>query len=267
MSVLISIIIPTFNSEATVEVTLESIVNQTYKNIEVLVMDGVSEDTTCEIVREFVAKHSFITLVPEKDNGVYDAMNKGIELCKGDYFYFMGSDDVFYDNATLAKIVNHISSEDDFLYGNVMFKESNLIYSGASNFNKLYYDQISICHQAIFYSKRVFELVGNYNLKYFIHADYDFNIRCFADKRIKKRFISETIAVFNEKGMSGTESNADGFHTELTEKILKEKYTLIDLYKKNKELKKEIEVIKKSKNFRLGYLILRPIRKIKRLFK
>ena len=173
----------------------------------------------------------------------------------------------FFEKVTLAKVVNQIDTEDDFLYGNVMFKESKIIYSGTSNMNKLYYDQISICHQAIFYSKRVFELIGNYNLKYFVHADYDFNIRCFADKRIKKRFISETIAVFNEKGMSGTQSNADGFHTELTEKILKEKYTLIGLYEENKQHKKEVEDIKKSKNFRLGYLILRPIRKIKRIFK
>lgn len=181
---LVSIIIPTFNSSLTIAETIQSIINQTYSNIEVLVMDGLSEDATCQIVKEFVVKYSFITLVSEKDQGVYDAMNKGIHLSRGDFLYFMGSDDVFFEKDTLEKMTNQIEVDDDFIYGNVMFKNNKQIYSGKSSINKLINQQISICHQAIFYSRQTFKICGKYNLKYFIHADYDFNIRCFKNKKL-----------------------------------------------------------------------------------
>ncbi len=262
---MVSIIIPTFNSASTIRTTLDSVINQTYKNIEVLVLDNISKDATCNIVNEFIEKCPNIILYSEKDQGVYDAMNKGIKLSKGDYLYFMGSDDVFYNNETLNLIFTKENLKYDFIYGNVEFKKSKKIYSGKSNLSKLVEEQISICHQAIFYSMRVFEIVGNYNLKYFIHADYDFNIRCFKSEELKIKYINIIVAIFNEAGLSGVNSNADGFHTELTEFNLSQNYSITGLYEENKKLKNELNNISKSKELKLGTFLLKPLKKIKKL--
>ncbi|MDC8000593.1 glycosyltransferase family 2 protein [Aequorivita todarodis] len=262
---MVSIIIPTFNSASTIRAALESIVNQTYKNIEILVLDNISKDDTCNIVNEFIEKFPNIILLSEKDRGVYDAMNKGIQLSKGDFLYFMGSDDVFYANDTLDLIFTKENLSYDIIYGNVEFKKSKKIYSGESSLSKLMESQISICHQAIFYSKRTFNIIGNYNLKYFIHADYDFNIRCFKNEELKIKYINIIIAIFNEAGLSGVNSNADGFHTELTEFNLSQNYNIIGLFEENKKLKNELNNISKSKEFKIGTLLLKPLKKIKKL--
>ncbi|MFH4964292.1 glycosyltransferase family 2 protein [Gaetbulibacter sp. M235] len=259
-----TLIIPTYNISESIGATLDSIINQTYKNIEVLLLDSISQDHTCEIVKEFQKKCSYIHLISEKDQGVYDAMNKGVELAKGDYLFFMGGDDVFYDTNTLQQVFNSINEGDDFIYGNVLFKESKLLYSGKSNLKKLIYDQISICHQAIFYSKRVFELIGNFNLKYFIHADYDFNIRCFIDNKLRIKYIDQIIAVFNETGLSGTKSNADGFHTELTENCLYSKYLDDYLVNENARLKRQMNQLRHSKTFRIGTFLLGPLKLLRK---
>ncbi|WP_298262434.1 glycosyltransferase family 2 protein [uncultured Lutibacter sp.] len=262
---LISIVIPTYNSAKTITQTLESILFQTYVNIEVIVVDSLSSDATCELVNEFKLTHSNIILISEKDKGVYDAMNKGIKLAKGDFLYFMGSDDVFYNKNTLANIFVVDNIKYDVIYGNVEFKFSKKIYSGESSLVKLINQQISICHQAIFYSKKTFKLVGNYNLKYFIHADYDFNIRCFQNRELKIKYIEIIVAIFNETGLSGTKSNADGFHTELTIFNEAHKYNIIELYAENQKLKKTLKRVTSSKPYRLGTFILKPLKKIKKI--
>ncbi len=264
---LLSIIIPTFNSVSTIRETIESIINQTYKNVEILVLDNISKDATCNIVNEYVNKYPQIKLNSEKDKGVYDAMNKGINLSKGEFLYFMGSDDVFYSNTTLELIFSKENLNYDFIYGNVIFKKSKKIHSGKSNLSKLVDNQMGICHQAIFYKKRVFEIIGNYNLKYFIHADYDFNIRCFQNTQIKIKYVDMIVAIFNESGISGTHSNKDNFHTDLTYTYVTKNYNIVDLYYENKNLRKDLKNIKKSKEFRIGLKLIKPLRKIKSLFK
>lgn len=274
----LSIIIPTFNSEETIAATLESVANQTLPNIEVFVLDGLSKDNTCDIVRDFEKKYTYLKLISEKDEGVYDAMNKGISISKGDYLYFLGSDDIFYETDTLEKLFAGISctsaeasggtrTEIDVFYGDVLFKNSKRVYSGESNIQKLVYDQVSICHQAIFYSRRTFDLVGNYNLKYFIHADYDFNIRCFRNDALKIKYLDQIVAIFNEAGLSGVQSNKDGFHTELTEKNIREQYDTVALFNENEKLKEKYELLENSRANKIGNQIMRPFRFIKKIFK
>ena len=90
--------------------------------------------------------------ISEPDQGVYDAMNKGLDRAEGNWCYFMGSDDVFLDSSSLQNVFNTISNE-DIVYGNVKFKHSGKIHSGESSLDKLLYDGVSICHQALFYKK------------------------------------------------------------------------------------------------------------------
>jgi glycosyltransferase involved in cell wall biosynthesis len=263
----LSIIIPTFNSEETISATLESVVSQSFNSMEVLVMDGLSKDKTCEIVKEYESKYDFIRLISEKDEGVYDAMNKGISLTTGGYLYFLGSDDVFYEIETLENLFSKTPFDIDVFYGDVLFKNSKRVYSGESNIQKLVYDQVSICHQAIFYSRKTFDLIGNYNLKYFIHADYDFNIRCFRNEDLKIQYFDQIIAIFNEAGLSGLQSNKDGFHTELTALNICEKYDTVELFFENEKLKEKYDLLVNSRANKLGNRILGPFRFVKKLFK
>ncbi len=200
-SPLISIIIPTFNSGETLDLALGSICNQTFKNVEVLIMDGLSTDNTLKIAENYRDKIASLFIFSEKDFGIYDAMNKGIEKAKGDWLYFLGSDDTLYENTTLEKIASVIAlAEVDLIYGNVYSTRFNGIYDGEFNCSKL--ASKNICHQAIFFNKTIFKKIGKFNLKYKSHADWDHNIRCFYSSKIKKKFIDNIVANYADDGFS-----------------------------------------------------------------
>jgi len=135
----LSIIIPTYNSSKTIFDALASIKSQSFQDLEVLIMDGESTDNTIEIVTNFSKDYPKIQCIIQKDDGVYDAMNKALKIAKGDYYYFFGSDDVLFNSEVLQRVFSEIEGI-DFLYGNVIFKESGEVYSGASSFKKLVSD-------------------------------------------------------------------------------------------------------------------------------
>src|SRR2546422_844446 len=103
-----SIILPTFNSAAQIATALESILNQTFNDFEILVLDGCSGDNTIEIAKSY--KDTRIRIWSEKDEGIYDAMNKGIEKATGKWLYFLGSDDELYNNAILEKVFHKVNT-------------------------------------------------------------------------------------------------------------------------------------------------------------
>lgn len=262
----LSIIIPTYNSSKTIFDALTSIKTQSFQDLEVLVMDGESSDNTIEIVTNFSKDYPKIHCYIQKDDGVYDAMNKALKIATGDYFYFFGSDDVLYNSKVLESVFSKTENF-DFVYGNVQFKESGELYSGESSYKKLVYKQISICHQAIFYASKVFDIVGEYNIKYFIHADHDFNIRCFEDKAISIKYIEDIIAIFNEKGLSGEHSNADGYRNDLTNTIIRENSLLSKLKYERDLFETQVTQLKNSKSYKLGNTLLKPFSFLKKLKK
>ena len=106
-----TIITPCFNSEKTIEKTLQSVLNQTYQNFEYIIIDGGSTDDTLSIIESYKEKFAEkLTVVSEKDNGIYDAMNKGIQLAKGELVGIVNSDD-FYETDALENIVNEYQNE------------------------------------------------------------------------------------------------------------------------------------------------------------
>ena len=200
-----SIIIPTYNSANTIAACVESIVQQSFRNIEVLIMDGLSTDGTLQIVNAFKPKLPGLKIRQEKDKGIYDAMNKGIDIANGEYFYFIGSDDTLYDRDVLGDIHKAlIASAPRVLYGNVRMQGSNqwvkdgLIHAGEFNLKRLLSHNIS--HQAIFYHRNVFSELGGYDIKYPVFADYDMNMRCFA--RYPFVYVDKIIANFKVGGAS-----------------------------------------------------------------
>ncbi|GAA3975381.1 glycosyltransferase family 2 protein [Mucilaginibacter dorajii] len=201
----ISIIIPTFNSARTLNACLQSITEQDYDNFEVWIIDALSTDETLALIKSYVAKFPFVNFISEADKGIYDAMNKGIDLCNGNWLYFLGSDDTFHNNKVLSAIALKImETKADVVYGNVIMRGKNkwnldnVIFDGEYNLEK-FIDR-NICHQAIFYKKSVVEKIGYYNLKYVTNADFDYNLRCYA--RFTFTFIDLVIANFFVGGQS-----------------------------------------------------------------
>ena len=130
----LSIIIPTFNAIKTIEETLNSIRNQSFQDFELIVFDNHSNDGTLEILRN---ESRIDTLIVENDKGIYDAMNKATRVAKGNWCYFIGSDDILFDNQTLEKVFEIDSSHIDFMYGNVLLKNKQSIYDGPFDALKL----------------------------------------------------------------------------------------------------------------------------------
>ena len=204
MTVFFSIVIPTYNSGASIEACLASIAGQTYKNLEVIVIDNNSNDQTHEVVKAAQETLS-IKWYSEPDKGIYDAMNKGIEQASGNYIYFLGSDDSLYAPSVLQLVHDAVStSAADIIYGNVMMRGNNqwvangTVHAGEFDLKRLI--SHNICHQSIFYNQSVFKKIGNYNLKYPVFADHDLNLRCAANYKL--HYLDHIIANFNVGGAS-----------------------------------------------------------------
>lgn len=206
-----SIIIPTFNSEKTLAACLDSVLNQSFQDFEILVMDGGSTDETVSIEKIYEAVNPNIRWFSEKDRGIYDAMNKGIELVKGEWIYFLGSDDLLHNEDVFQQVYSLDKSKYQVVYGNAKIigitawaKEAHL-YDGKFDLQKLL--KKNICQQAMFYHKSCFtDATSLFNVDYEICADWDFNFRCWARKEFL--YVDMTIVDFYGGGAS-TRRNAN----------------------------------------------------------
>lgn len=199
---LFSIITPTYNSGSKIEKTINSVLTQDKDLFDFHIIDGASTDDTLRTIEKYGAK---IKLVSERDKGVYDAMNKGIDLASGKYLYFLGAGDTLRANV-LRKIEKLMPDEPlTFVYGNVYWVDEAIIYSG--EFDKLRLRTHNICHQAIFYERTVFHLMGKFELRFKVLADYVFNIKCFGEEQIHKRYIDYVIANFEGGGLSAKQKD------------------------------------------------------------
>lgn len=253
MSFTFSIIIPTYNASKTLAATIESILSQTYKSFEVLIIDALSTDNSIEIIRKYNDER--IKICTGKDNGVYDAMNKGLKIAEGKYIYFLGSDDFLFDENVLQNIFNSIEKKPcDVLYGNVLHSSNGFVYAGEFTLEKLLYIQ-NICHQAIFYKKDCFEKLGDYNLQYSLLADWDFNIRCFMHPHFKINFENIVVAVYNDE----TGLSKDNGESDLA-------FMKISPHYRMRNILSELSNIKYSKEYGIGKKFYIPLRKIKYLF-
>jgi glycosyltransferase involved in cell wall biosynthesis len=207
---LISIVIPTYNSENTVSASLESILNQTYRNYEVLVIDGRSIDRTMEIVMAYSSRISSLKWISETDNGIYDAMNKGVGLARGEWLYFLGSDDTLYDSHVLENIFTIPLPKDTILiYGRAHIIPDDFITSINFSFERLM--KYNICHQAIFYSRNVFK-ARQYNIQYKVLSDWDFNLTLFANYPAKSiRCYDVIVCTYSNKGKSASWKDSDEY--------------------------------------------------------
>ena len=182
------------------EKALQNVTAQSFTNYELLILDAVSTDSTKAIVGARLPNNRRIALVSEADKGIYDAMNRGIERAKGDWIYFMGCDDELFDPNTLQTIATYLTDESDLVYGDVLWIPDNIIESGECTPLDLINRNIN--HQRIFYSRKLFQQFGGYDLQYKIASDHELNIRFFCNDNIRKKYIPFTIARYHSGGFS-----------------------------------------------------------------
>lgn len=193
-----SIIIATFNSAATIEPCLHSILQQSFPGFEVLIQDGGSTDGTLRLVQQFNDRR--IKLVSGPDSGIYDAMNKAADRMNGQWILFLGSDDSLYHPHILQEIYTVVEQHpvSRFIYGNVFTSDQQEQRYDSHNYEKLL--RLNICHQAIFYHQSLFRH-ARYDLRYPVCADWDFNLKCFRPP-VHPLYVNKIIANYSLAGKS-----------------------------------------------------------------
>jgi glycosyltransferase involved in cell wall biosynthesis len=201
----VSIITVAFNSSTTISDSIRSVLEQSFKNIEYIIIDGGSSDGTQDIIKSFGTRIS--KFVSEPDKGIYDAINKGIRLASGDIIGILHSDDVFYDNTVIDKIAGVFeSSAIDAIYGDVRFVNANgavVRYYSSAHFTPEKFRFGYMPAHPSFYAKRgLFDKFGYYKTDYTIAADYELLIRFLYTDRINARYIQMPFVNMRRGGIS-----------------------------------------------------------------
>ena len=248
----VSIITVTFNSVSVINDCLDSISSQEYNNIQHIVIDGASTDGTLSILE---SKHSQIsTLISKPDNGIYDAMNKGIRIATGDIIGFLNSDDFYANNKVISKVVREFERDSllDACYSDLIYvdqlKISKIVrYVKSSEFNiGLFSKGWCPPHPTFFVRRSVYERLGIFDLNYHIASDVDLMMRFLEKHKIKSKYIPE---VWVKMRMGGT-----------TNKNLK------NIWLQNKEIIHSFNKNNLSVNL-LKFLVFKIISRILQFFK
>ncbi len=203
----LSIVTICYNEVNRIEATLQSVLHQTYTNYEYIVVDGASTDGTVDILHRH--KEHFSVFISEPDQGIYNAMNKAISYCKGDYIYFLNGGDVLYEKEILTKIFSY-EINGDLIYGNIAIKpldKEQWILQMPVQLTKTFLLKKTIPHQATFTHRDIFSKVGKYDESFKIVADYKLSLLAIYKYDFCLQYIPETFAVFELSGVSHV--NAD----------------------------------------------------------
>lgn len=204
----LSIITVCFNSVSTIRDTIESVLSQDYTDIEYIVVDGGSKDGTQAIIESYGERISHF--ISEPDDGIYDAMNKGISLASGDVVGILNSDD-FYESNTCASFIMHTFErhpENAVVFGDVVFVNADNLQKVTRFYRgnrfapwKLRFGWMPP-HPAAFIRKSAYDAVGTYSLAYKISADYEFFVRLFTLHKLKYSYLDQVLVRMRSGGAS-----------------------------------------------------------------
>lgn len=208
----VSIITACYNSVATIEDTLKSVVNQTYTDIEYIIVDGESTDGTIDIVNKYKEKISKISV--GKDNGIYFALNKGISLATGDIIAFLHADDFYYSNRVIENVVACIKKNNvqsvygDLYYVDSVYTKKNIRYWKSDEYkpNAFKFGWMPP-HPSFFVKKEVYEKYGMFNTTLRSAADYEFMLRVLHCKNISVAYLNEVLVKMRVGGKSNASIN------------------------------------------------------------
>lgn len=204
----ITIITVCFNSEKTIEQTIKSVFEQTYKDIEYLIIDGGSRDQTLSILNKY--KRANLRILSEPDNGIYDAMNKGIYYANGKIIGYLNSDDFYHNPFVIEKIANAFNLKKvDCVFGDIVYvNKSNTDLIQRHWLNTDFYPGAFIKgwhppHPAFFVKKSIYEKYGNYDLSFEISSDFELMLRLIEKYKISSYYLPELIVKMRAGGESG----------------------------------------------------------------
>ncbi len=250
----VSIITVVRNNVATINDAINSVIGQTYKNIEYIVVDGASTDGTVSVVQSYTNKiDKFIT---EKDHGLYDAMNKGITLATGDIIGILNSDDMYFDKNVIESIVNTFrEKKTDSVFGDLHYVDKNntdkvMRYWKTSNFRPGSFAKgWHPPHPSFFVKKEVYEKYGLYDIELSISADFDLMLRLLEKHQISSVHLPKILVKMRTGGQSNNNlkniitSNKSILRSFSKNKIRVNKW----LYLFNRLMPKLIQIIKKGR--------------------
>lgn len=203
----ISIITITYNSESTIRDTIKSVISQNYDDIEYIIVDGLSSDSTLNIVNEYQNKISKV--ISEKDHGLYDALNKGILLASGEVIGIIHSDDFYTSNDVISKVANtFIFNQCDAVYADLYYVDKNdankIFRKWKSGIYKhgMFYKGWMPPHPTFFVRKECYQKYGTFNLKLKSAADYELMLRFIHKHKIKLAYLPEFIIKMRVGGKS-----------------------------------------------------------------
>ena len=195
----ISIITVVYNNEKTIKDAMQSVLSQTYKNIEYIVIDGNSKDNTVNLINEYKEKLGYF--ISEKDNGLYDAMNKGIKACTGDVVGILNSDDLYQDSDVINDVMQQFNNDPelDILYGDLVYVKSDDTNKVVRNWKSktyynLFFENANVPpHPALFVRSKVYKEAGLFDLQYRLAADYELMLRMFKKHNFKSKYLNRLI--------------------------------------------------------------------------
>lgn len=202
----VSIVTVCFNSAATIEDTITSVLSQDYKDIEYIIIDGGSNDASINIINKYIDKIN--TFISEPDQGIYDAMNKGIKYATGDIVGILNSDDFYEAKDVITEVVNNFDTDTQIVFGDLIFvKPENLTkitrFYSLPNFKawKLRFGWMPP-HPATFIKKSVYDEYGLYKINYKISADYEALVRFLLVKKSSFVYVNKVLVRMRDGGVS-----------------------------------------------------------------
>lgn len=205
---LVSIITAVYNGEKYLEKTILSVLGQSYENIEYIIIDGASTDGTLEIIKKYEEQIDY--WISEEDNGVYEAMNKGLKVAKGQYIAILNADDYYTSNAMALSITKIIETKSHYSIANVKYVNSQAMIRAIYPLREHYvYQEMPYPHVSTVISSKIYNDVGFFDTSLKIAGDHDMAVRIHL-KGYKACYVDEVIAELEEGGISsGVESNKE----------------------------------------------------------
>ena len=249
---LFSIITVTYNCKDTIEKTIRSVISQKNVEFEYIIIDGASTDGTKELINEYSEHLSHF--ISEKDAGIYDAMNKGVKLSRGDVVAFLNSGDWYEPNVLKLVAEEFARKESDIVYGRVNKICKGEIVGSVGLSEEYEPDDLHkgniYCHQGLFIKKHLFDEVGLYNTRYKTLADYDWNLRAY-NAGIEFTVLPEVVANYVDGGYSTSSLTSPMEYYEISMRNIGRKHIFVDYIENEFEIRKEnrgLEILIKEKH-------------------
>jgi len=204
-----SIITATYNAEAFIEATIQSVIAQNTNGVicEHIIVDGASTDCTVEIVKKYAEKYpDIVRYISEPDENLYDALNKGLKMARGTYMNIQGAGDVLKEGL-LESLIPYTKEDFELIYGQILYRRKNVEFIMGREHNKFSLAKETFPHQAMFYHKKIYEELGGYDIKYKFASDCAYNIKIMGQSHYRHLYIDEVFGYFAGGGLS--ENNFD----------------------------------------------------------